>query len=311
MTDAVASDIPFVDAHVHFWDLAHLRYEWLTPPFGEDGPNGNVAAIAATYLPADYRRETMGWNVVGAVHVEAGARVDQAVAETRWLERQADAEALPTGIVAYADLTAPDLTTTLAAHAAHPRVRGIRQIVNWHRFADRTYTARDLTRDPVWQRGFGALAGAGLSFDLQCYPAQMPAVAALSARHPDIQVIVNHMGMPVPEDLNGLDEWRAGLRVLAKLPQVAIKLSGMGFVWREWSTERVRSLILEAIDLFGPDRTMFASDLPTDRLFGSLDRHLSAYHDIVGDLTLGERRALFGGTANRLYRLGLDLEKRP
>ena len=45
---------PFVDAHVHLWDLDHIRYPWLMPPFADDGPNGSVEAIAATYLLDDY-----------------------------------------------------------------------------------------------------------------------------------------------------------------------------------------------------------------------------------------------------------------
>jgi len=301
-------DIPFVDAHVHFWDLAHLHYGWLTPPFSDRGPNGNVAAIAQTYLPADYLIDAADWHVAGIVHVDAGAAPDEALAETEWLERQADTTGLPTGIVAFADLTDPAVDAHLASQAAHKRVRGIRQIVNWHRQADRTYTPRDLTTDEAWQRGFSCLARHRLSFDLQCYPGQMPGLARLFARHPEVPVFVNHMGMPVLSDPDGLEQWHAGLAALAALPQVAIKISGVGFAWRDWDQDRVRPLILKAIDLFGTDRAMVASDVPTDKLFGSLNSHLSAYHAIVANFTSDERRDLFGRNANRLYRLDLNLE---
>lgn len=301
------NDIPFVDAHVHFWDLAHLRYDWLSPPFGE-GPNGDVSAIARTYLPADYRAETARWIVAGAVHVDAGARSDEAWAETVWLEGLADTTGLPTAIVAHADLAAPSLDEALDRQSRSRRVRGIRQIVNWHPDSQRTYTSHDLTHRPEWRRGFARLAAYGLSFDLQCYPNQVESLAPLLARHDDVRVFLNHMGMPVTSDEDGIARWRAAIRTLATLPQVAIKLSGMGFAWRDWTEDRVRPLILEAIDVFGTDRAMFASDLPTDRLFGTLDRHLSAYHAIVADFSRADRAALFGGNANRLYRLDLDLE---
>ena len=49
--------IPFVDAHIHLWDLNHIRYDWLSPPFDEDGPNGSVAPIARDYGVADYRAD--------------------------------------------------------------------------------------------------------------------------------------------------------------------------------------------------------------------------------------------------------------
>ncbi len=64
---------------------------------------------------------------------------------------------------------------------------------------------------------------------------------------------------------------------------------------------------LETIDLFGLDRSMFASNFPTDKLFGSFDKHFDAYDAITAGFTDGERAALFGGNANRIYRLGLEL----
>ena len=299
--------IPFVDAHIHLWDLNHIRYDWLSPPFAEDGPNGSVAPIARDYGVADYRADLARWNVVGAVHVDAGAAAESALRETQWLDGLARIEGLPTGTVAFAALNDPDLDALLAAQAAHPRVKGIRHIVNWHADPQRTYGPVDLTVDPQWQAGYALLAKYGLSFDLQCYPGQMPGLASLIARHPDIPVIVNHMGMPVLTDADGLDMWRAGMTALSRLPHVAVKLSGMGFIRRDWSRETVAHLVLETIDLFGVERCAFASDTPTDKLFGPSDRYMEAYHAIVADLPEADRRALFGGNANRLYRLGLDL----
>ena len=299
--------IPFVDAHVHFWDLDSLRYPWLTPPFSNGGPNGSVEAIARTYLPMDYRADTHRWNVVGAVHVDAGADPRDALAETDWLEAVAESDGLPTAIVPFAPLDDPNIDAILAAQAAHPRVRGIRHIVNWHADPHRTYTARDMTRDDGWMRGFGQLADHSLSFDLQCYPGQMPTLAAMFARHPDVPVIVNHMGMPLTEDVEGIDEWRRGMRALATNPHISTKISGMGFAWRDWTVARIRPLILEAIEMFGTQRCLFATDLPTDLLFGSVDRHLDAYHAIVADFTLDERRELFARNADRIYRLNLPL----
>jgi len=76
---------------------------------------------------------------------------------------------------------------------------------------------------------------------------------------------------------------------------------------RPWTIEQMRSYVLETIELFGTDRAMFASDFPTDKLFGGFDQHLDAYNAIVADFSDDERRALFAGNANRLYRLGLPL----
>lgn len=299
--------IPFIDAHIHLWDLAHIRYDWLSPPFSDDGPNGSVEAIAHDYGVAEYRAALARWNVVGAVHVDAGAAAQSALRETQWLDGLAAIQGLPTGIVAFAALHDPDVDALLSAQAAHQRVKGIRHIVNWHGDPQRTYGPVDLTRDPAWQGGYGLLARHGLSFDLQCYPGQMPGLVPLIARHPDIPVIINHVGMPVLSDADGIGEWRRGMAALARLPHVAVKLSGMGFIRRDWTQATIASFIRETIDQFWVERCMFASDTPTDTLFAPVDRTMDAYHAIVADLPEADRRALFAGNANRLYRLGLDL----
>jgi predicted TIM-barrel fold metal-dependent hydrolase len=296
--------LPFVDAHIHLWDLTRIRYPWLTPPFDDQGPNGSVEAIAHTYLLDDYLADAKAWNVVGAVHVDAGAEGASALDETRWLQTLSDKRGLPSGLVAFAALDAPEVEALLEAHAAHRSVRGIRHIVNWHADPQRTYTPRDVTGDPAWRAGFGLLAKYGLSFDLQCYPGQMLGLLDLFAAHPDTPVMINHAGMPVDADKT---EWREGMKALATLPHVSTKLSGFGFVHRQWTEDQIRPLILEAIDIFGTDRCMFASDVPTDKLFGSLDMHLSAYTAITAGFSEGERRDLFGRNANRLYRLGLAI----
>jgi len=299
--------LPFVDAHIHLWDLGRIRYPWLTPPFDETGPNGDVEPIAHTYLLDDYLADAKAWNVVGAVHVDAGAESASALDETRWLQALSDARGLPSGLVAFAALDAPDVEPLLEAHAVHPSVRGVRHIVNWHEDPRRTYTPRDVTGDPAWRAGFGLLSKYGLSFDLQCYPGQMPGLVDLLAGHPDTPVMINHAGMPVDTDAAGKIAWRAAMRALAALPHVSIKLSGFGFIHRRWTEAQIRPYILEAIDIFGPDRCMFASDAPTDKLFGSLDRHMTAYAAVTAGFSEDERRDLFGRNANRLYRLGLDL----
>lgn len=292
-------DIPFIDAHVHLWRLDRLRYPWLTPPFTDDGPNGSVEPIARDYLPADYRAEAANWNLAGYVHVEAGAHPADAVAETRWLDLL---EGGPDALVAFAALDDPDLGSLLDAHARSGKLRGVRHIVNWHVDPRRTYTPRDVTGDENWQRGFALLARRGLSFDLQCYPGQMPGLARLIERHPDVPVVIDHLGMPLPGK-GERAEWRAGLAALAALPNTAIKISGFGFHKRAWTAVDARPPILAAIDLFGPNRVMAASDFPTDRLFGSFDHTLSAYAEAIQDLTTVERSAVWGGNARTFYHL--------
>jgi predicted TIM-barrel fold metal-dependent hydrolase len=297
--------LPFVDAHVHLWDLSHIRYPWLMPPFAEDGPNGSVEPIARDYGLDDYLADAGSWDVRGIVHVDAGADPADALKETDWLQAMADARGMPNAIIGFAALDDPEVEALLAAHAERRSVRGIRHIVNWHADPMRTYTPRDVTRDEAWAAGFALLGKYGLSFDLQAYPSQFAGLAPLLERHPDVPVMINHAGMMVGE--SGREEWRAGMRALAAIPHVAVKISGIGFAFRPWTIEQMRSYVLETIELFGTDRAMFASDFPTDKLFGGFDQHLDAYNAIVADFSDDERCALFAGNADRLYRLGLTL----
>ena len=94
-------DLPFIDAHVHLWNLERISYPWLTPPFSDDGPNGSVEPIARTYLLDDYFADAAGWNVVGMVHVDAGAAPAAALDETRWLQALAYERGMPQAIVFY------------------------------------------------------------------------------------------------------------------------------------------------------------------------------------------------------------------
>ena len=296
---------PFIDAHVHLWDLSHIRYPWLMPPFAEDGPNGSVEPIARDYGLDDYLADAGSWDVRGIVHIDAGAEPADALKETDWLQAMADARAMPSAMVAFAALDDPKVEALLAAHAERRSVRGIRHIVNWHPDPVRTYTPRDVTGDAAWAAGFALLGKYGLSFDLQAYPGQFAGLAPLLERHPEVPVMINHAGMMVGEA--GREEWRTGMRALAAIPHVSVKISGIGFAFRPWTIEQMRAYVLETIELFGTDRAMFASDFPTDKLFGGFDQHLDAYNAVVADFSDDERRALFAGNANRLYRLGLPL----
>ena len=297
-------DVPFVDAHVHFWDLDKIDHPWLMPPFSDDGLMGSVEAIAANYGPEEYAADARRWNVAGTVHVDAGAAPDLAIEETRWLDGLRAQHAAPTAMVAFAALNDPAVDDVLSAQAEFAAVRGIRHIVNYHDDPYRSYTPADLTLDPQWQAGYARLARYGLGFDLQAYAAQFAPLVPLIAAHEEIPVMINHAGMPFHDERQA---WRAGMAALAALPHCSVKISGFGITDHDWNEETIRPYVLETIDLFGPDRVMFASDFPTDRLYADFDRCLSSYASIIAGFSDSEKRAMWSRNADRLYRLGLSL----
>ncbi|MES1196730.1 MAG: amidohydrolase family protein, partial [Steroidobacter sp.] len=256
----------FVDAHIHLWELQRISYPWLMPPFSDDGPNGSVEPIAHDYTLDDYFDDAREFNLVKAVHIDAGAHPSEAIRETRWLQELADKTGFPHAIVGFAALNDPDVAETLAQHVESRNVRGIRHIINWHPDPKRTYMPRNLLDDPAFARGYALLKKYNLSFDLQIYPNQMQGAYELIEQHPQTQVIINHMGMPVDADKS---QWMNGLKMLSALPHVAVKISGFGFIKRQWTLNDVKPLVEQVIECFDMNRVMFASDFPTDKLFNT------------------------------------------
>src|SRR5690606_8572665 len=115
-----------VDPHQHFWDLSRNHYPWLCDPEPIPFRYGDYASLRRSYLPADYLRDSMGFRIAAAVHVEAEWDPRSPVAETEWLEALAAEQGLPTACVAQARLDHDDVAEVLAAQAAHALVRGVR-----------------------------------------------------------------------------------------------------------------------------------------------------------------------------------------
>lgn len=297
-------DFPIVDPHHHLWDLERFSYPWLSARPLPASIAGDVAPIAKSYLLDDYLADTARQNVVKSVHVDAGFDPSQPVEETRWLQSIADQRGFPHGVVARAELHRPDVETTLASHCRFANMRGVRHIVNWHSDPAKTYVTKpDFLTDPAWLRGFAQLKRYNLSFDLQLYPSQMADAAALAAAHGDTTIILNHAGMPVDRDPEALSLWRAGMRALGAQPNVWVKISGLGMVDWRWTEDSIRPFVLETIEIFGPDRCMFASNFPVDKLYSSFDALYDAFKSIVSDFSVGERRKLFSDTALAVYRI--------
>ncbi|WTT98038.1 amidohydrolase family protein [Streptomyces sp. NBC_00076] len=167
-----------------------------------------------------------------------------------------------------------------------------------------TRTQRAPTEDPSLRTNFGRLAALGLSFDLQIYPHQMEQAAVLARAFPDVRIILDHAGMPISRTEPSLATWREQMRHLARCPNVACKISGIGAQDHHWTAHSIRPVVLGAIEAFGPDRSMFAGNFPVDSLYSTFSRLYSAFSELTADFSADERARLFSGTATETYRLG-------
>ncbi len=293
---------PIVDAHQHFWDPQANYHPWLCDEPPIPFRYGDYRALRRPYLPADYFADAGAHRVVKTVYVETEWDPSDPVGEMRYAERLRRETGFPSVAVAAAFLDRGDAAAVLEQQAAFPFVRGIRHKPRANRSpAD---GAPGGMTDPGWRAGFAALARSGLRFDLQTPWWHLAEAARLAADFPGTRIVLNHAGLPADRSPGGIARWRAGMATLARCPNVAVKISGIGVPGQPWTVAANRAIVLTAIELFGADRCMFASNFPVDGLCGTFDAIFAGFRAIVHDLSPGEQRALFHDNAVRIY--GID-----
>jgi predicted TIM-barrel fold metal-dependent hydrolase len=235
------------------------------------------------YLVADYRADSQGWDVRRGVYVEAEWDPHDPLGEMAFISRIREGASFPTVAIAQAWLHHDDCAQVLEGHAQHDFVRGIR-----HK------PKPGMMDDAKWRAGYRHLAPLGLHFELQAPWSELEEAARLAGDFPETTIVLNHTGLPYVEQLGG---WRSAMAALAVRPNVAVKISGLGNV------EHKREVVLAAIELFGTDRSMFASNFPVDSLRESFDSIFSGFDEFTRGFSDAERRALFHDNAVRIYRM--------
>ncbi|MEU0568763.1 amidohydrolase family protein [Nonomuraea sp. NPDC005983] len=273
-----------IDAHHHVWDLAARAHEWLDPE--------PVAPIRRTYTLDDLTEHAAAAGVSATVLVQ----VLPDLAETAEFLALAAKSELVAGVVGWIDLTAPDAADVLAGLPGG--LVGVRHGVQSE--PDPGW----LTRPDV-RRGLGAVAAAGLAYDLLTLPYQLPAAIDTVAAMPELTFVLDHLSKP-PIASGELEPWASRIRELAGHPNVYCKLSGMVTEadWASWQVAELRPYAETVLDAFGPERVMFGSDWPVCLLAAEYGQVAAAADELCAGLSAGERADVFAGTARRAYRLG-------
>lgn len=284
--------LAIADAHQHFWDPRVNYHPWLCDPAPIAFRYGDYSALRLPYLPADYFADARGFDVVKTVYVESEWDPRDPLGETAWIERLRRETGFPTVVVAQAWLERDDAAPVLERQAAFSFVRGIR-----HK------PRAGQMRDARWRAGYAQLARLGLRFDLQAPWTELADAAELCRAFPDTQLVLNHTGLPADRSAAGIAGWQRALETLAACPNAAIKISGLGAPGLRWTPERNREIVLAAIEVFGIERAMFASNFPVDSLCASFAEIFSGFRAIVRDFGPLELRRLFHDNAVRIYAM--------
>lgn len=286
MSDAPPRPARIVDAHVHCWDPANTEwYPYLSGGMALD--MGDTTSMNRRFDVATYRSEAAGWNVEKLVHVAAATGL-RSIDETLEIDRRGEVDAVVGGIPPTD--TVAEAVALLDRQAVASRFRGVRPM---GRFAGPLPAADVLA----------VLAERDLLFEVLARPDQLRVAADGLAAVDDLVVVVEHAGWPRVDTPEERARWRDGLAALADLgPRVHCKLSGVAMAAGSMDSGALARWLEPAIEIFGVDRCLFASNFPVDGLHGTLDELWTAYAAVTTGLDEGDRAALFAGNAERLYR---------
>ena len=287
-----------IDAHHHFWRQADLP--WL---LGPEQPRifGAYEPIRRDYPIEEYLNDINGHGITGSVYVQANWAPNWALDEARWVAAEAARVGWPMGIVAFADVTRRDFSRAIAKLAEIDGVKGIRHQLHWHdnlqfRFAPHA----NLCEDETVQANIAQLADHGFSFDLQVFANQMAGAVTLAKACPEVTFILQHVGMLEDRSKPGRAAWQKGLKALAACENVVCKLSGLGTFIHKNDPDHIADQVSVALSLFGPDRCLFGSNYPIEKIWTPFDDLWTATENAVPKK---HRKAVFSETAARVYRL--------
>ena len=268
---------------------------------------GDYSSLRRDYLPADYRRDWGGHNVVASVHCEAEWDREDQYGETEWLAGLAAEDGLPNALVGHAWLHTENARAVLDKQAAHPMVRGIRSKPVTSPTPGRLPEGQPGSlSDPTWRAGLQYLASLGLSYDLRVPLWHLEEAVDAIRLIPKTPVILNHTGFPWDRSADGMALWRRAMSLVAGEPNTVVKLSEFGLKDKPWNYVANRAIVRETIEMFGPDRCMFASNFPVAGMRIGFVELYDAYKSMVADFSVDEQHAMFCGTAARIYRVDVE-----
>ena len=269
-----------IDTHQHFWQLGRFAYSWLKP---------ELKVLYRDFLPAEFVPQMAAAGIQRSLLVQA----DSSTAETAWLLELANQNPTIAGVVGWVELAATDLEKTLAAFQDDDKFKGVRPDT----------PESDLAIESLLP-GLRLLGCLGLTCDLLCNPKSLKVIQALVEQAPGTQFIIDHLGggTIVP---GGSVEWKNAMQPLARLPNVALKVSGfLAYAQpRPPLLATLRPYIAAALELFGAERLLFGSDWPVCTQGGAYIDAVNLLQPILSELSPSDQAAIWGGTAASIYHL--------
>ena len=171
-------------------------------------------------------------------------------------------------------------------------------------------------------KGVQRLGERGFSYDTWHYHHQNQSFLELAKAAPDTPMILDHFGTPLGVGVYAdqresiFEQWQQDIADIAQCTNVVAKLGGLampdnGFGWNQRATPPTSDEFVDAqaryyhhtISCFGPERCMFESNFPVDRMSISYHVLWNGLKKIASGYSASEQDAMFQGTAKRIYKL--------
>ena len=294
MTESAADgEFRFVDAHVDFYDRGHprLRYDHWQPDRDHPFLGAQTRKLGErNYLAEDFVAEASPHGTVKAIHVQAAVGSEDPVVETEWPQDAYGCAGVPQAIVGYVDLRAAEAESELERHMRYGNFKGVRD-----------FSYGDYLVDDDFRRGFSLLGKYGLISSVAAQWQDMEKLADLARTYPYITIVLDHAGCPDERSSEYFNNWRTGIAVVADVENIICKISGLGMGDNSWTVDTIRPYVKSCIELFGCERSLFATNWPIDSLWSSYGEVVEAYRQITAGFTPVERDDVFAGNAERIY----------
>ncbi len=273
-----------IDAHQHCWRLAERQGAW---------PPAQLAAIYRDCMPEELAPLLAQHQVRRTVLVQSLP----SEADTDFMLGLAERHDFIGAVVGWTDLKHADAAVRIATLAVHPRLRGLRPMLQ--DYPDPEAWLMDAALAPA----IDAMCHHGLSFDALILPHHLPAVLGFAERYPQLKVVIDHAAKPLIAQ--GISSpWRDDIARLARLPQVFCKLSGLVTeAGPGWSVGQLAGYADVVLGAFGPQRVMWGSDWPVLNLASDYGTWVATCEALLSNLDEQDRQAVLHDTAARFYRL--------
>ncbi len=198
------------------------------------------------------------------------------------------------GLIRPFDPQSETVADDIAEWTGTPGVVGVRVML-----AAQEYEADDRGLNQI----FAAVARAGVPVNVMC-AGKLPLLRELARRHPDTQVVVDHVGLAQPFDPPAPPEPFADLAnvlALAECDNIAIKISGACTLSHQpFPYPDIWEPLGRVFDAFGLERCLWGTDWTRAVNLLTYEQGVEAFR-VTDRLSDAERATLMGGTLAKIY----------